>query len=165
MNKPWKMVLILAGIFVLGGITGSFVTLRIGHQWMARRPGPEQWAPNHLKRLVDRLDLNPEQTEQIRPIVHRNMEEMNRLRNESMAETRRIFERMEREISEKLTPEQRTKFEQMNKEFRERARRFMQDRPNRQNGSGGSHHGEHEQPADEPGQPRGETPPDKPPGG
>jgi len=137
MIKPWKLILLLAGIFIAGGVTGAFVMLRLGREMLARRPMPEQWAPLHMKRLVHRLDLSPEQTEQIRPIVRRNMEEMNRLRNESMTETKRIFERMEREISDKLTPEQRTRFEQMNKEFRERAKKFMQDRQNRQSGPGG----------------------------
>jgi Spy/CpxP family protein refolding chaperone len=164
MNKPWKMILMLAGIFIAGGITGSFITLRLGHQWMARHAGPEQWAPNHLKRLVERLDLKPEQTEQIHPIVHRNMEEVNHLRNESMTETRRIIERMEREISDKLTPEQRAKFEQMNREFRERTRRFMPDRQNRQSGPGGPRP-ERERPAGGPDGSPGTPPPDKPPGG
>jgi uncharacterized membrane protein len=165
MNKPWKMVLVLAGIFLAGGVTGAFVFMRFGHQWMARRPGPEQWAPNHLKRLVERLELKPEQAELIRPIVRRNMDELNRVRTESMAETRSIFQRMEQEISAQLTPEQRAKFEQMNKEFRERAKRFMPDRQNRPAGPGGPRP-EQEPPAGEPGKPSdGPPPPEKPPGG
>ena len=164
MNKPWKLILVLVGIFIAGGVTGAFVMIRVGREMMARRPGLEQWAPNHLKRLVERLDLKPEQTDQIRPIVHRNMEDMRRLRTESMAETKRIFERMEREISDKLTPEQRTKFEQMNKEFHERARKFMQDRLNRQSRPGGPL-GDREPPAPEPGKSPGEQPSEKPPGG
>ena len=163
MNKPWKIVLVLLGIFIAGGITGAFVMMRIGHQMLAHRPGPEQWAPNHLKRLVERLDLKPEQAELIRPIVHRNMEELNRLRSSSLAETKSIFERMEREISAQLTPEQRTKFEQLNKEMRERAKKFFPDRRNHPPGPGA--HGDREPHAGEPGKPDGESPPpDKPPG-
>jgi uncharacterized membrane protein len=153
MNKPWKIVLVLLGIFLAGGVTGAFVMLRIGHQWIAHRPGPEQWAPNHLKRLVERLDLKPEQAEAIRPIVHRNMEELSRLRIESMADIKRVFERMEREVSAQLTPEQRTKFEQLNKEMRERAKRFTPDRKNRP-GAG---------PQADPAKPDA-GPPEKPPG-
>ena len=36
-----------------------------------------------------------------------------------MAETRVVVEAMQREISDNLTPEQRIKFEQMNRELRE----------------------------------------------
>ena len=147
MNKPWKLILLLVGIFIAGGITGGFLTLRLGHEAVAKRRQPGEWAGQHLKRLVERLELKPEQQEELRPIVRRNMEELNRLRTTAMAETKVILERMEREISEKLTPEQRAKFEQMNKEFREKAKRFNADRP------GG------------PGKPAAEPPPDKTPSG
>jgi Spy/CpxP family protein refolding chaperone len=86
---------------------------------MVNRPVPEEWAPRHLKRLADRLELTPQQEDLIRPIVRRNMEQLNHVRSQSMAETQLIVEDMQREISERLTPEQRTKFEQMNREARE----------------------------------------------
>jgi uncharacterized membrane protein len=163
MNRPWKLILVLTGIFLAGGVTGGFVMLRVVREKIARHPVPEQWAPQHLKRLAERLDLKPEQMEQLRPIVRRNMEELNRLRNYAFTETKSVFERMEREISEKLTPEQRAKFEQMNKEFRERARRFMPEWPGRPPGPGGRR-----SPRDRPPE---EAPPtekpsmEKPPGG
>lgn len=153
MNKPWKLILLLVGIFIAGGVTGGFVTLRLGRELLAKHRRPEQWAPMHLKRLTERLDLKPEQQEELRPIVRRNMEDLNHLRTTAMAETKRIFERMEREITEKLTPEQRVKFEQMNKEFREKAKRFTDRQPGR------------DRPAGEPGKPAAEPPPAKTPSG
>jgi uncharacterized membrane protein len=159
MNKPWKLILLLAGIFIAGGVTGAFVMMRIGREMVARRPAPEQWAPQHIKRLVDRLELKPEQMEAVRPIVRRNMEQLNRLRTYSLAETKSIMEQMQREIAEKLTPEQRVKFEQMNKDMRERMKKFMNDRP-----TGGSRN-ERLHPNGEPGKaPVGDPPPEKPPG-
>jgi uncharacterized membrane protein len=165
MIKPWKLILLLAGIFIAGGVTGAFVMVRAGKEMLRQRPGPQDWAPNHMKRLVERLGLNPEQTEQIRPVVKRNMEELSRLRNETMAETKGVFERMEREISEKLTPEQREKFDKLNKEMRERARKVMSDRQKGSPGQGGTK-GDRERSPGEPGKPPGDQPPpDKPPGG
>jgi Spy/CpxP family protein refolding chaperone len=117
--NPWKIILVLVGIFAAGGVTGGFVTLKACKDKMVNRPVPEEWEPKHLKKLSDRLSLTPEQKEQVRPIIRRNMEHLNRLRNQSMAETRVVVEAMQREISEKLTPEQRAKFEQMNRELRE----------------------------------------------
>ncbi len=128
MNKPWKLILLLVGIFIAGSVTGALVMQRIGRASSAKRPLPEQWAPLHLKRLVDRLDLQPEQVDQLRPIVRRNMEQLNRLRAFSLAETRSGVEQMEREIADKLSPEQRAKFERLNKEMRERAKRLGHDR-------------------------------------
>ena len=120
-----------------GGVTGGFVTLRIIKSRVLNRSVPEEWAPRHLKRLVDRLALTPEQQEQIRPIVRHNMEQLNRLRKQSLAETQMRIESMQRDIAQKLTPEQRVKFEQMNRELREareareineRAKRLKPDR-------------------------------------
>jgi Spy/CpxP family protein refolding chaperone len=119
MNQPWKVIIVLIGIFAAGGVTGGFITLRVTQNRILNRPVPEEWAPRHLKRLAERLDLTPEQQDQIRPIVRRNMEQLGRVRNQSMLETQTIVEAMQREISGKLTPEQRSKFEQMNRELRE----------------------------------------------
>jgi len=119
MSKPWQVILVLIGIFVAGGVAGGFVTLRVCKDKLVNRPVPEEWAPKHLKRLNDRLELTPEQQEQIRPIVRRNMEQLNRIRNTFVEETKTVVEGMQREISAKLTPKQRTKFERMNRELRE----------------------------------------------
>ena len=137
MNQPWKVIVVLLGIFVAGGVTGGFVTLRVVRERISNRPMPEEWAPRHLKRLVDRLALTPEQQEQIRPIVRHNMEQLNRLRNQSLAETQMRIESMQRDIAQKLTPEQRVAFEQMNRELREaretreRNERAKRPRPDR----------------------------------
>lgn len=156
MNQPWKVIIVLVGIFVAGGLTGAFVMIRMGREMALRRPLPEQWAPMQLKRLVERLDLRPEQQEQIRPVVRRNMEELNRLRAYAMAETKTVMERMEREVSEKLTPEQRAKFDQMNRELRE-AREAREKAARSKRANGGHPPGERP-PGDQP------PPPGKPPG-
>jgi Spy/CpxP family protein refolding chaperone len=128
MNSPWKLIFVLVGIFAAGAVTGVFVERRLKAprveitQLHRSTVATEQWAPKQLKRLVDGLELNAEQAEQILPIIRRNMEELDRLRSHSRAETSGIFERMARDISEKLTPEQRVKYAQMNAESRERAR-------------------------------------------
>lgn len=155
MNKPWKVIIVLIGIFAAGGVTGGFVTLRVCKNKILNRPVPEEWAPKHLKRLVDRLALTPEQQEQIRPIVRRNMEQLNRVRNHSLAETQTVVEGMQRDISEQLTPEQRTRFEQMNLELRQareaREKAEREKRSNLDRTLGGK-------------KPAAEKPPAKPPG-
>ncbi len=133
-NKPWKLILMLTAIFLAGGVTGAFVMIRVGRKMIAERPMPEQWAPLHLRKLTERLKLQPEQVEQLRPIVRRNVEELGQLRNHYMSETRLVFQRMEREVADKLTPEQRFKFEELNRQMRERAKKFMPNRPNRPDG-------------------------------
>ena len=69
MNKPWKVIVVLIGIFAAGGVTGGFVMLRVSKNRWVNRPVPEEWAPKTLKRLAERLDLTPDQQEQIRTMV------------------------------------------------------------------------------------------------
>ncbi len=169
MNQPWKLVLLLAGIFIAGGVTGAFVGLKVLREKVAQRPAPEQWAPWHLKRLAERLDLKPEQEEELRPIIKRNMDELNRLRAYSVGETKVVLERMEREVAEKLTPDQRAKFEKQNQEFRERAKKFGFGQGGPRNGPGGRPPGAPDHPPGGPEKdktpvPGDKPPPDKPPG-
>lgn len=133
MNQPWKVIIVLLGIFVAGGVTGGFVTARVC-QTKNDRPVPEEWAPKAMKRIVERLELTPAQQDEIRPIIRRSMEELNRVRNHSMATTQTVVEGMQREISERLTPAQRVKYEQMNRELREaREKREREEREKRLN--------------------------------
>jgi uncharacterized membrane protein len=134
MNKPWVIIIVLLGIFVAGGVTGGFFTARVCKNKMLNRPVPEEWAPRTLKRLIERLELTPAQQDEIRPIIRRNMEELNRVRNQSLADTQYVVEGMQSEISGKLTPEQRTKYEQLNRELREaREKREKEEREKRLN--------------------------------
>ncbi len=126
--QPWKLVLLLVGIFAAGCVAGGFVTMRYVHSKIRERGAPEQWGPARLKMLADRLALTPEQIDRLKPIVRRDVEDLNRLRQQSFQETRRILERMERDIAAVLTPEQKRKFEDLNKEMRDRARRMFEMR-------------------------------------
>ena len=150
MSQPWKIIIVLLGIFVAGGVTGGLVTLRVMKDKLANRPVPEEWAPRHVKRLADRLGLTPEQQEQIRPVVRRNMEQLARVRNTYAAETQTVVEIMQREIAEKLTPEQRAKFTQINRDLRDA--REAHDKAERAKRSKSVH------------PPREQPPPAKPPG-
>lgn len=118
--RPWKIVLLLVGIFVAGGVTGAFVALQVGQKTLQRRGLPEQWGPARLRVLSERLGLSPEQVERLRPIFRRDIEDLARLRQQGFAESRRILERMERDIAAVLSPEQRARFEEFNRELRQR---------------------------------------------
>ncbi len=118
--RPWKIILLLVGIFGAGCIAGGFVAVHLAQKALQRRGLPEQWGPARLKVLSERLALTPEQVERLKPIVRRDMEDLTRLRQQGFAESRRILERLERDIAAALTPEQKAKFEQFNREMRQR---------------------------------------------
>lgn len=127
-NQPWKLVLLLAGIFVFGAVAGGVTMMFFGRGLLQKRAMPEQWGPARLTQLSKHLDLTPQQIETLRPVMRRNVDELAKLRQQSMGETRRVLERLEREIAAQLTPEQKEKFEKLNAEHRERARRFLEQR-------------------------------------
>lgn len=127
-EKPWKLVLLLTGIFLAGAVAGGFVTLEVGKGMMRKRMAPENWGPARLKMLEKQLDLSSDQIERLKPIIRRDVEDMNRLRQQGFQETRRILERMENDIAAILNPEQKEKFQKLNAEMRERARRMIEQR-------------------------------------
>jgi Spy/CpxP family protein refolding chaperone len=138
-DKPWKLVLLLTGIFFAGAVAGGFVTLEVGKGMLRKRLAPDNWGPARLKMLEKHLDLTPEQLDRLKPIIRRDVEDMNRLRQQGFQETRRILERMEKDIAAVLTPEQREKFQKLNAEMRERARRMIEQR--REKGEKGERRG------------------------
>lgn len=158
-DKPWKLVLLLTGIFLAGAVAGGFVSLEVAHNMLRKRLAPDNWGPARLKLLAERLELTPDQVERLKPIVRRDVEDLNRLRQQSFAETRRILERMEKDIAAVLTAEQKEKFQKLNQEMRERARRMFEQR----RGEKGEHRGP--PPADRDGPPPMPPPDGKGPGG
>ena len=150
MTKPWKLILLLAGIFIAGGVTGAFVVAQVGREWFADRLTPDHWPTVHLKRLTEKLDLKPEQAEKILPILRRNRDDLNVVRNDCQAQFRKVFERMEKDISEILTPEQRPKYEKLVEEMKERAKKRRPPVPG-------------EPPRGRDGKPEGAPPPPPPP--
>ena len=76
-----------------------------------------------MKRIIEDLELQPAQVEKIRPVVDGRMLELFNLRARYLDDNHALRGVMEREVAEYMTPEQRAKYEQMNREYHERTRR------------------------------------------
>jgi Spy/CpxP family protein refolding chaperone len=124
MNKPWQVCLVLVAIFAAGGISGALVAFQMARRHVPSPPGV--WGARRIENVARELELTPAQMERVRPIVKRNVEELTKLSRQAQKPVHEILERMETEISAVLTPEQRTKYEQILKERRD-VRRRMQD--------------------------------------
>jgi len=125
MKSPWKLIILLVGIFLAGAGSGTLVTMRVLRRPFSNRPPPsaELWSSMHVKRIVEELDVQPAQLEKIRPVVDRRMLELFNLRARYLDDNHALREVMEREVAEYMTPEQRAKYEKMNREYHERTRR------------------------------------------
>jgi len=118
MNKSWKVVLVFAGVFLAGAVTGGFASLRLAKNFVQARGGADQFIAGHTKRLNERLKLNPVQQAKIGTIVGETGEELKKLRRE----TGKLFQVMDARILAELDATQRTEFEEMQRRWRERGR-------------------------------------------
>lgn len=137
MDKPWKVVFAFVGIFIAGAVFGAFFSLRIGGRILQmERPefhggaGPQNpqqaglqrppaplaaaWqAPQLMHRFTERLDLTPEQKEQIRPVIQRAADDFRRQTQTNLREHGIIMQRLQEDIAKVLTPEQQARLEKM----------------------------------------------------
>ncbi len=147
------------GVFIAGAVFGGFFTLRSA----TKRPVTDRTrtaapsttkgkagasgsaksealtgriAPQVMRQLTQRLNPTAEQQKAIRPLVARAAEDMQRMGREHLAATTRTTERMYADVAAILTPEQRTKLEQMRQEMLERVRREKEKRGEIQPGGG-----------------------------
>jgi len=152
MIKTWQVVLATLLIFVAGLATGGAVAFRVVHViaahhrrdqeqlQQARRPGgwglgqqAPSFGPQLVRRFANQLDLTPEQSARINPIIRRTALDLNRLRRETQLSTALAMERMQDEIADQLTPPQRAKFEDLLSQQRARLQQIIQERKARQN--------------------------------
>jgi Spy/CpxP family protein refolding chaperone len=141
MVKTWQVILATIAIFVAGLVTGGATVLGIvkwvGHhrgmnpppfaQGGLRAGGPGMgFGPQLMRNFENQLNLTDEQKQKIMPIVRRTAGELGRDRREVQQRTALAIEKMQDEIAEILTPEQRTKFEDMIARQRARLQQFRQ---------------------------------------
>ena len=125
MTKLWQIWLVLIAIFATGAVGGGLVVRHIARrQAPPPPPPPEMWVVRQIERVAGEVKLTPEQTERIKPIVKANVEDLVKLRRQAFD----IIDRMEKQIAAELTPEQRTRYEQILKEHREMRRQTHEQR-------------------------------------
>jgi len=116
MNKPWKVALTFAIVFLAGGVAGGLVAIRMTPTFVQRRVFTEQFVTSTMRFLTENLKLTSQQVEKVRPIVANTGEDLVKLRQGTSA----TFDRMNAGIMRELTPEQRTLHEAFLARMRER---------------------------------------------
>jgi len=127
MTKPWQICVVLIVIFAAGGVSGGLVAYHIARHDAARLPPPpDVWVARDIQHFGRALALTPQQQELIKPIVRVNVEELVKLRRQSMRSTRDILERLENEITAVLTTEQKAQFQEFVQKRREAWRKMQE---------------------------------------
>jgi Spy/CpxP family protein refolding chaperone len=99
-------------IFVGGFVSGLLLAPMIGRSFLSP-PHPGDLSRHMLSRLQSSLQLTPEQTEQIKPLMDETTADMETIRSET---TKRVTDRISEtnaKIRLLLTPEQKKRFEEM----------------------------------------------------
>jgi DNA anti-recombination protein RmuC len=138
----WKLIAGFLLVFVAGGVTGGFVAAKTIRQHLFATSHHEIAAQRMRDRLQAELDLTPEQLKKITPVVDKAAAQLEAIRKDTARRFRDTFADTHRQIAADLTPEQRTKLEQM----RERHRKFIHHHHRRD----GRMHPPPPPPADEP---------------
>ena len=141
MEKNWKAALVFLCIFVIGGVAGAFVGLRISCTKVKDRheskvegmpPPPhrpiDDWSKRKQKEFVTRLELTPEQQSKTEVLFQDAQTKLRQVRERSFQQTAEITGRLEAQIMELLSPEQQPKFTQMIKEREERQKKAAAER-------------------------------------
>ena len=118
MNKSlrWKLILAFVLVFLAGVACGFFGTVHT-HYFFARMDSGSM--AQHMKqRLRAELKLTPQQLQQISPIIDRAASQLKTKREQTMRDVHEIFEQTHRDMQPFLTPEQRTRFEELEKRHR-----------------------------------------------
>ena len=76
-------------------------------------PGMAVQAPQLMRRYVERLDLTAEQKERITPLIQRAAADLRRQQQTNFRETGIIFQHLQEDLAKELTPDQRTRLEEM----------------------------------------------------
>ena len=143
MAKTWQVVLATVAIFVAGLVTGGATAIGIV-RYVVRHPRgnggqqgqtggrfgggqPQQFNPQLMRSFASQLDLTREQKAKIGPIVKSTASQLQREHREVQLTSALAIEKMQDEIADILTPEQRTKFEGLISQQRERLQQFKQN--------------------------------------
>jgi hypothetical protein len=126
----WKIVAGLLVVFAAGAVTGSVGTHEFIKHGVKRALNFENWKAGVMNTLQAKLKLTPEQHEKIEIIVEVHGREIHGCFAHAFGESGHILVRLQNQIDQELTPEQRLIHAQMRKDFRaELKKRFNFDLP------------------------------------
>ncbi|HXT39833.1 MAG TPA: hypothetical protein VN887_07405 [Candidatus Angelobacter sp.] len=124
-----KIIVYLAAIFLVGGITGAVLGWTGAKQKSMERLTPQKICARFRDRLQADLNLTPEQMRRIDPILEKRAQDMESVHDRTVKEIEDLVRSSNEEIAKVLDPSQRERLDQMEKERREFMGRRFRHRP------------------------------------
>jgi Spy/CpxP family protein refolding chaperone len=111
----WKLAFAFLLVFFAGTMTGFFGTFHLRHHFLGPPHSGDvnERMREHLRRA---LDLTPEQSAKISPIVDATTAKLEAIRIESAQRVRSVMEESEKQIAPELSAEQQKKLQALKKE-------------------------------------------------
>ena len=126
--RNWKILLCLAGIFIIGAVTGGAITVKVVRVALRRNLGFEEWSQTTMQRYRARLKLTDEQARKLQPILDQTGRELRETAGGAFYQIAATIQQNNQRVAEELTPEQRTKFSAMNDDARRRFEEQLRQR-------------------------------------
>jgi Spy/CpxP family protein refolding chaperone len=114
-TKP-KIAVYMAGIFLAGGLSGGFIGFHKARALFFQLPPAQNMSEHIMGRFNSTLDLSAEQDVQIKPLVEAACNSVHSIHQKAMEDGGMVMSNMDEKITLLLTPEQKSKFEEMKRE-------------------------------------------------
>ncbi len=114
-----KLALYVLAIFLAGAGTGALITWRVCQRIPVARRVPAEIGARLRARFQSRLDLTPGQVQKIEPMIDQAMRRVEVIRQETASNVFANVSTLHERVLTVLTPEQQTKFEELERERRE----------------------------------------------
>lgn len=128
-----KVILYLTAMFVVAAGAGTVAGYSLAKQRKSFRPPPSREdMATHLRAKFQReLELTPDQLAKIDPLLAQTFREVEEAGRRNMRETGKLFERLNEQMSEFLTPKQQQALVEMDRKRQEWMRKHPRGSTNR----------------------------------
>jgi hypothetical protein len=106
MKAKWKIVLVLLALVLVSAGAGGIVGAKLMQHALQKKHTPATWNESVMRVLQRNLRLKPEQKPKVQAIIDSGVEEMKRIRLETITRTDAVVDRLTAQIDRELTPEQ-----------------------------------------------------------
>jgi hypothetical protein len=111
----WKMVICLAALVLVSGLTGALVGRRYTQKEFQGRSDPSRWNETAMRDLEHAIKPTLEQRQKIQGYLDSAVDELKEVRADTIRRSTAIVMRLVDQVDKVLTPEQRVGFEQLKK--------------------------------------------------
>ncbi len=114
-----KLALYVLAIFLAGAGSGVLITWRVCRSPPVARLTPAEIGARLRARFQSRLELTPDQVQKIQPMIDQAMRRVEAIRRETASNVFANVSTLHEQVLTVLTPEQKAKFEELERERRD----------------------------------------------